>query len=105
MQARTRITIATALGAIIAALALVSTPTLAQPTGRTLRVEAPAKVEDPTAALIKAERARLRALQAERRAEREARTAERRRTELVRIRERIAALEARPAGRQVTGSH
>ena len=100
MQARTRITIATALGAIIAALALVSTPTLAadKPTGRTLRVEAPAKVEDATAALIRTERARLRALQAQRKAEREARTAERRRAELVRIRERIAALEARPAG-------
>ena len=95
----TRITIATALGAIIAALALVSTaPALAQPPGRALKVEAPAKVEDPTAALIRTERARLRALQAERKAEREARTAERRRAELVRIRERIAALEARPAG-------
>lgn len=96
----TRITIATALGAIIAALALVSTPTLAadKPTGRTLKVEAPTKAEDPTAALIKAERARLRELQAQRKAEREARTADRRRAELVRIRERIAALEARPAG-------
>lgn len=92
-----RITIATALGAIIAALALASTaPAFAQ--ARTLRVEAPAKVEDPTAALIRTERARLRALQAERKAEREARTADRRRAELVRIRERIAALEARPAG-------
>lgn len=93
----TRITIATALGAIIAALALVSTtPTFAQ--ARTLKVEAPVKVEDPTAALIRTERARLRALQAQRKAEREARASERRRAELVRIRERIAALEARPAG-------
>lgn len=95
----TRLTIATALGAIIAALALVSTaPAYAQPAARTLKVEAPAKVEDPTAALIRTERARLRELQAQRRAEREARTADRRRAELVRIRERIAALEARPAG-------
>lgn len=97
----TRLTIGTALGAIIAALALATTsaPSFAQPAGRTLKVEAPAKVEDPTAALIRTERARLRALQAERKAEREARTAERRRAELVRIRERIAALEARPAGK------
>lgn len=98
----TRITIGTALGAIIAALVLATTsaPSFAQPAGaRTLKVEAPAKVEDPTAALIRTERARLRALQAERKAEREARTAERRRAELVRIRERIAALEARPAGK------
>lgn len=98
----TRITIATALGAIIAALALVSMPSYAAdkpaPAGRTLKVEAPAKVEDPTAALIRTERARLRALQAERKAEREARAADKRRAELVRIRERIAALEARPAG-------
>ena len=95
----TRLTIATALGAIIAALALVSTaPAYAQPAGRTLRAEAPAKVEDPTAALIRTERARLRELQAQRKAEREARAADRRRAELVRIRERIAALEARPAG-------
>lgn len=97
----TRLTIATALGAIIAALALVSTPTLAadKPTGRTLRVEAPAKVEDPTAALIRAERARLRELQAQRKADREARAGARRQAELARIRERIAALEARPAGK------
>ena len=95
----TRITIATAMGAIIAALALVSTPTFAQPAGaRTLKVEAPAKVEDPTAALIRTERARLKQLQAQRKAEREARAADKRRADLVRIRERIAALEARPAG-------
>lgn len=94
-----RLTIATALGAIIAALALVSTPTFAQPAGaRTLRVEAPAKVEDPTAALIRTERARLKQLQAQRKAEREARASDKRRADLVRIRERIAALEARPAG-------
>lgn len=93
-----RLTLATALGAIIAALALVSTPTYAQPTGRNLRVEAPAKAEDPTAALIRVERARLRELQAARKAERESRAADKRRTELVRIRGRIAALEARPAG-------
>jgi predicted aminopeptidase len=102
MTTRTHITIATALGAIIAALTFVSTPSYAvdkpAPAARTLKVEAPAKVEDPTAALIRTERARLREMQAQRKAEREARAGERRRAELVRIRERIAALEARPAG-------
>lgn len=92
----TRITIATAMGAVIAALALITTPAFAEPTPRTLRVE---KAEDPTAALIRTERARLKQLQAERKAEREARANDKRRAEIVRIRERIAALESRPAGK------
>lgn len=100
-----RLTLSTALVALLASLALVAGPASAAPAGRNLTVEPPtpaakpAKVEDPTAALIRAERARLRELQAQRKADREARAGARRQAELVRIRERIAALEARPAGK------